>query len=126
MSIYVRVLLVIGAVALLFFMLRKIRYSKLKIEYTIFWIIFSVILVFMGIFPGIITRLATCLGFQSAVNMVFLVIIFILIVKLFFNTIQISALENKIDNLVQQIGINQKLDSDIKYHKCTKESLRSK
>lgn len=114
MSIYIRVLLVIGAIALLGFMLKRIRQSKLKIEYTVFWIGFSVVLVFMGLFPQVVSFVAGKLGFQSTVNMVFLIIIFILIVKLFFNTIQISALENKVDSLTQQIAIDRKIDKDVK------------
>ena len=114
MSIYIRVLLIVGAVMLLGFMLKKIRTSKLKIEYTVFWIGFASILVFMGVFPGILTWIAGILGFQSAVNMVYLIILFVLIVKLFYNTIQISALENKIDNLAQQIAIDRTMDQEHK------------
>lgn len=114
MSIYIRVLLIIGAVVLLAFMIKRIRQSKLKIEYTIFWIGFSAVLVLMGLFPGIVSWIAHALGFISAVNMVFLVVIFILIVKLFFNTLQISALENKVDSLAQQIAIDRKIDNDIR------------
>ncbi len=114
MSVYIRVLLIIGAVILLAFMLKRIRQSKLKIEYAIFWIGFSIVLVLMGIFTEIVSWIAHVLGFISAVNMVFLVIIFILIVKLFFNTLQISALENKVDSLAQQIAIDRKIDNDIR------------
>ena len=53
MSVYIRVLLIVGAVILLAFMVKRIRQSKLKIEYTIFWIGFSAVLVLMGLFPGI-------------------------------------------------------------------------
>lgn len=112
MSIYIRVMLVIGAIALMAFMLRKIRQSKLKIEYIIFWLTFSAILVIMGIFPQIISWISRALGFQAPINLAYLVIIFVLIVKLFFNTIQISALENKVDSLTQQIAIDRKMDKD--------------
>ena len=44
--------------------------------------------------------------------MIYLAIIFALIVKLFFTTIQISQLENKVDNLTQQIAIDSKIDKD--------------
>ena len=112
MSIYIRVLLIVGALILLGFMFKKIRQSKLKIEYTIFWIVFSVVLVIMGVFPHVLTKIASILGFQSPVNMVYLVVIFVLIVKLFYNTLQISALENKVDSLVQQIAIDRKTDKE--------------
>ena len=46
--------------------------------------------------------------------MVYLVIIFVLIVKMFFMTLQISQLEHKIEALVQQIAIDRKIDKDEK------------
>ena len=112
MSIYIRILLIIGAGLVLLFMLKKIRQSKLKIEYVIFWFCFSSVLLLMGIFSKIVSKISAILGFQSPVNMVFLIVIFILI-KLFFNTIQISALENKVDSLAQQIAIDRKMDHDL-------------
>ena len=57
MSIFIRILLVVGAIVLLAFMLRKIRLAKLKIEYTVFWIGFSCILVVMGVFPQIMSAI---------------------------------------------------------------------
>ena len=112
MSIILRVLLIVGALLLMAFMLKRIRQSKLKIEYTIFWIVFSGILVLMGIFPKVFSWISGLIGFQSPINMIYLVIIFVLIVKMFFMTIQISQLENKIDNLTQQVAIDRKNDSD--------------
>ena len=112
MSIYIRVLLLIGAVLMLAFMLKKIRQSKLKIEYIIFWLAFSTLLVFMGIFPQVVSWISKSLGFQAPINLVFLLIIFVLIINLFFNTLQISALENKVDSLTQQIAIERKIDRD--------------
>lgn len=98
---------------MLAFMLKKIRQSKLKIEYIIFWLVFSTLLVFMGIFPQVISWISRVLGVQAPINLVFLLIIFVLIIKLFFNTLQISALENKVDSLAQQIAIEQKMDKDV-------------
>ena len=112
MSSYLRILLIVGALLLMGFMLKRIRQSKLKIEYTIFWIAFSGILVLMGIFPELFYWISDLIGFQSPISMVYLVIIFVLIVKMFFMTIQISQLENKIDSLTQQVAIDRKIDSD--------------
>lgn len=112
MSGLLRILLIVSAVLMLLFMLRKIRQSKLKIEYTVFWIFFASILTIMGIFPKVFYKISDFIGFQSPISMVFLVVIFVLIVRMFFMTIQISQLENKIDNLVQQIAIDRKTDQD--------------
>ena len=112
MSGLLRILLIVSAVLMLLFMLRKIRQSKLKIEYTAFWILFASILTIMGIFPKVFYKISDFIGFQSPISMVFLVVIFVLIIRMFFMTIQISQLENKIDNLVQQIAIDRKTDQD--------------
>lgn len=113
MSAILRVFIIIGAFCLLIYMLKKIRQSKLKIEYTIFWILFSLVLVLMGIFPKVFYFISRIIGFQAPINMIFLVIIFVLIVKLFLTSMQISKLENKVDSLTQQIAIDRKIDKEV-------------
>lgn len=112
MSGLLRILIIVGALFLLLYMLKKIRQSKLKIEYTVFWILFSGVLVLMGIFPQIFYFISEVIGFQSPINMIYLVIIFVLIVKLFLTSMQISKLENKVDSLTQQIAIDRKIDKE--------------
>ena len=110
MSVFLRMILIIGALLLMVFMLKKIRQSKLKIEYIIFWIVFSLLLVLMGIFPKLFYIIADLIGFQSPISMVYL------LVKLFFMTIQISQLENKLDQLAQKIALDNKKEQDVR--KC--------
>ena len=105
MGIVLRVILIASAILLFMYMVKKIRQSKMKIEHTIFWILFDVILIIVGVFPQIIYLVSGWIGFQSPVNMVFLMIIFVLIVKNFLTTLEISHLENKVDSLIQQIAI---------------------
>lgn len=113
MSGLLRILIIVGALFLLLYMLKKIRQSKLKIEYTVFWILFSGVLVLMGIFPQIFYFISEVIGFQAPINMIYLVIIFVLIVKLFLTSMQISKLENKVDSLTQQIAIDRKIDKEV-------------
>jgi hypothetical protein len=112
MTIYVRSLLILGALIVLVFMLKRIRHAHVKIEYSIFWIGFSTILLLMGMFPKVVYWISAEIGFQSPINMVYLVVIFVLILKLFFTTLQISKLENKIDALAQQVAIDRKIDQE--------------
>ena len=112
MSGLLRILLIVSAVLLLIFMLKRIRYAKLKIEYAVFWIAFAAVLVIMGVFLQLCYIISDFIGFQSPISMVFLIIIFVMIVKMFFMTLEISNLENKVDNLTQQIAIDRKQDKD--------------
>lgn len=114
MSGALRILMILGAVFLMVFMIKKIRQAKVKIEYTVSWIIFSGILVLMGIFPQLFYWVSELLGFQAPINMIYLVIIFVLIVKLFLISVQISQLENKVDSLTQQVAIDRKVDKEDK------------
>lgn len=112
MNGFLRIVLIVSAILLLVYMVKKIRQSKVKIEYTIFWLGFSVVLIIMGVFPQLVYLISDFIGFQSPVNLVFLMIIFVLIVKNFYTTLEISQLENKVDSLTQQIAINQKDERD--------------
>ena len=108
MSVALRVFLVLMSFASLFYIVRKIRYSKMQIEYALFWIVLSVLMIVMSVFPEIVYWITRTMGMISAANVVYLLIIAILLVKVFMMTIELSNLEDKVKNLAQQVGINEK------------------
>ena len=101
-------LLIFGAILMTYFIMKKIRQSKLQIEYAIFWIIFSGILLVFSIFPFLVAMMTRAIGMELPVNFIFLLFILILILKAFFQTIETSALENKVRNLTQRLAIEEK------------------
>ena len=101
-------LLILGAILITYFILKKIRQSKLQIEYAIFWIIFSGILLIFSVFPFLVALVTRMIGMELPVNFIFLLFILILILKAFFQTIETSALENKVRNLTQRLAIEEK------------------
>ena len=108
MSAVFQVLLIFGAVLMTYYILKRIRQSKLQIEYAIFWIVFSGILLLFSIFPFLVAMLTRMIGMELPVNFIFLFFILILILKAFFQTIETSALENKVRNLTQRLAIEEK------------------
>lgn len=108
MSPVFQVLLIFGAVLMTYYILKRIRQSKLQIEYAIFWIVFSVILLVFSLFPFLVAMLTRMIGMELPVNFIFLFFILILILKAFFQTIETSALENKVRNLTQRLAIEEK------------------
>ncbi|MDO4556001.1 MAG: DUF2304 domain-containing protein [Lachnospiraceae bacterium] len=114
MSSILRVLLVLTSLLFTWFMLRKIRNSKLQIEYAIFWIIFSLILIILAVFPELTYLGARILGFISPANLIYLFVIFILMVKVFLMTIELSQLENKVNELIQKIALDEKEENESK------------
>lgn len=107
MSFELRILIISVAFINFIFMIRKLRKAQLKLMEAFYWILFSLILVIISIFPQICEWLAYVLKVESPVNFVYLVIIFLLIVKIFLLDIRISIMEDKIINLVQEVAIKE-------------------
>ena len=83
MSDTLKGLLIIASVLTVGWILRKIRKNKVKMEDAIFWIFFAAILLLLAIFPEISYELCRIFGIMSPSNLVFLVIIFLLVEKIF-------------------------------------------
>ena len=49
---------------------------------------------------------------QLPVNFIFLLFIFVLMVKMFFMTIELSTLENKVKDLTQELALEEKERQD--------------
>ena len=103
MSIYLRIILVVISMLSMMNVMKRVRRFKLQIENSIFWIIFSLLLILVAVFPDPMFWLAELLGIQSPANMVFLFVIFILLIK----TFKISQLQYKIQELVQKIALDE-------------------
>jgi hypothetical protein len=76
----------------------------MQIDDALFWIVVSIHLVFVSIFPGIASFFSKLVGIESPANAVFLVIIFLLLTKLFGLSVQVSQLNQKIRALSQEMA----------------------
>ena len=113
----IRVCLVLGSLITATYILRRVRLAKVQIEDTIFWLLetepdmelvpVSGILLILAIFPGIAYWAAYLLGFQSPINFVYIVIIFLLLAKQFFMSIRLSQLDSKVRILTQRVALNE-------------------
>lgn len=112
MNLVLRIVLIVASVLTTLYIMRKIRNSKAQIEDSIFWILLSLLLLVISIFPGIPTAFAQILGIMAPVNFLFLFMIFILLVKVFSMSLKISALENRLKNLTQEIAIRNKEEEE--------------
>lgn len=114
MTVILRWVLIIVSILLTFFVLRKIRQSKVKIEDSIFWVMFALMMVVFSIFPGLADILSDFVGTYSTSNFIFMFVIFILLVKVFFLSLKISQLESRVTELIQQMALDRKEDADRK------------
>lgn len=110
MSVTLRVILIIVCVLTLCYVRSKIKKSKFKAEESLFWLAFVFLLLLISIFPQILTFVSHVLGIYSEVNCIFLIMIFLLLIKVFLQSRKISDLENKVNKMVQTIALRDKLD----------------
>lgn len=108
MSTAMRVLLIVGSVMTAIYVLRRVRKSRMRTEDSVFWFVFSLVLVLMGLLPKLVTGLAELIGVMSAANLVFLIVIFLLIIKLFMMDQRISALQRQVTDTAQRVAIKEK------------------
>lgn len=105
MSTILRVLLIIASICLMCWILHKIKKLKVKMESAIYWIIFSFGLLILAVFPQVSFYLSDLFGVMSPSNLVFLVIIFALLIKVFTLSTAVSQLEEKITVLAAEIAV---------------------
>ena len=107
MSTAIRIGLLIGALFMFFYVLRGVRKARFRAQETFFWLLISLIFVLLSIFPGIAGWFADALGVISAVNLVYLVVIFLLLVKVFTMDRKVAKMEHQLTGLVQKLAIKE-------------------
>lgn len=105
MSITLRTLLLVAALITAAWILRKISKLKVKMQDAIFWIVFAGVLCILAIFPEICYLMTSALGMMSPANLIFLVVIFLLMEKVFTLSIIVSQLEDKIETLSAELAL---------------------
>lgn len=107
MDIKIRILLIVVTVVCFLMLKRGVKKGKLRSDYMMGWLMASIGLIIISIFPQIVYAISDALGIVSPVNTVFLVIIFILIILVFVLFNKVAVLEEKQKNIIQEISIEK-------------------
>ena len=114
MNIGLRMGLTIASVAVLIVVALLISKKRLNIKYSIVWLIWSLLLVFMSIFPETFYGISDLLGIELPVNAVFLIIIALLYALTLFVYIMISKHNEEIVKLTYQVALLKKELDELK------------
>lgn len=99
------ILTIAGSLMVLFFILKLIQMKKLKEEYSLLWISFSIIFLVLSVFRPLLELFAGFLGIYyapSALLLVFGLANFFILIQF---SIVISKLSENNKNLTQEIGL---------------------
>lgn len=111
MSLPIRIGLLIGALGMFLYVVRGVQKAKFRAQETFFWLFLTFVFLVLSIFPGIAETISALLGIASPVNLVFLVVIFQLLFKLFTLDRKVAKMEHQLVELVQRLAID-KLDAE--------------
>lgn len=109
MSVSLRIVLIVISLLTMFYVGRKLRKSQVNVNDTIFWFFLSVLFVILSLFPIIAEKGAKLFGFYSPVNFIYIVVIFLLLLRCFLLSIKVSQIEEKLRNLTQEIAIRENM-----------------
>lgn len=107
MTVAFRILLIAAAIFTFFFIISNIRRSRLRISDALYWFGFSTLLILLAVFPQIAFFFGGLFGIISTVNLVFLVIIALLILRVFTLTLRLSELDQKLEELAQEMALRE-------------------
>ena len=127
MPLPLRVLLVLGALFTFYMITRRVRKKKILMQDAIYWLVLGVLILIVAIFPSGIIRLAAWLGFMSASNFVFLIIVALLLIKIFSLSCDVSLLRHKVEELSQEDALSEKRleEERAQRHKAALERKRA-
>ncbi len=121
MSATLRIFLIVCSVLSVIYTARKIQKAQLNIDDSIYWIVMSILLLLMSIFPQAVEWAANLFGFMGVVNFVFFFMIFAVIIKLFQVSIDLSVSKHRLNLLIQKIAL---LNKEAEESKQTESSLQ--
>lgn len=107
MTVLFQMVLITVSVLTCAFILRDIRKAQVQISDALFWILFSIVLLIFSVFPNLAEGIARLLGIASAVNFIFLFIIFLLLVNQFQLTVRLSKMDTKLKSLIQKLALKE-------------------
>lgn len=122
MTAMLRICLIGASVLTTFIMMHKIRKSKVQIEDSIFWVLFSLVLIMFSVFPQVAYWLSDLVGTQSPSNFIFTLVIFLLLLRVFSMTVKLSQMEARIRELVQRIALEERKQEDVQTNEQAQDS----
>jgi len=109
----IQIIVIFISSLLLIYIAKKILNGKLREEYSIIWLILSLIIIIFSIWREGLEIISGLLGVYSAPNLIFTISIFFIYVYLIHISIVNTKLQNSIKSLLQKIAIlEQKLSEN--------------
>ena len=108
MSTRLRIILFVAFLIILLWILRQVQKRRLDLRYTLSWLLLNVVLIFLVLFPGILSGMARFFGIYSPVNMIFFCGFGFSLIIIYTLTAAVSKLAEEVKRLAQKIALLEK------------------
>lgn len=122
MSLRIQITIAVVLVIALAVILSMVRRRSLELKYVLGWILCTIALLILDIFPGLMESMAEFLGIYSPVNMIFFLGFLFALIIIFSLTVALSRVTLRVRKLAQKMA----LESEIKYDDKTQEEQAKK
>lgn len=99
------VLGVVGALATMVFIIEMLRRGILRERFAVLWLVVSLILVLLAVFPGILESISRAIGVQVPSNLLFVAGGFLLLIVSVQLSYEISALDGRSRRLAEEVAL---------------------
>lgn len=105
MSVTLRVTLILGSLFFVALVFSTINRKKLQMGDSLLWLLMSLILILIAVFPQICAWASRLIGIETSSNFIYLIALAVLFILAFRLTIQNSRLQAQTRRLIQLISI---------------------
>jgi hypothetical protein len=103
-----RVLLILFAIILMTTIFKLISNDKLSIKYSLIWLLSSLVILIVGLFPDFVGIFTNLVGFETTSNLIVGIILVLLLIITLIITIIITEQKKKIKLLIQEVSLLKK------------------
>ncbi|MWC27300.1 DUF2304 domain-containing protein [Paenibacillus sp. MMS18-CY102] len=104
-SLKLQLILLVISILCFLVIINMIRKYKLELKYTLLWLLISLVMIILAVFPKLYTFISHAMGIELPVNALFLSTIFCAFVIIFYLTVTVSRSSTKIKELSQELGL---------------------
>ena len=106
-----QIFLIIAFILLLMWLIRQVRKKSLDLKYTLSWLLLTVILLVLSLFPSLLDVFARWLGIYDPVNMIFFAGFVFTLIIIYTLTAAVSKQSAQIRKMAQEIALLKDLES---------------
>ena len=107
MSLHLRIAMIVLAVGVMVIIFRSVNKKHMRMQYSLVWILISVALLLVAVFPVLAQWLCLLLGIETPSNLIFLLGILALLLLNFTQTGNISKQSEQIKTQTHALSLHQ-------------------